>query len=101
MARVFLRREFISISAFERVVAVKLGYYGNKIVNVYPEYEHCKVRERPRSTSWSQIEVSLVKRRTDESLRFFLQGIAKDTGLPLLHVIHEVQSLATKFIESQ
>lgn len=39
-----LRREFISVHAFERLVAVKLGFYGDKLVNVYPEYEDCKVQ---------------------------------------------------------
>uniref|UniRef100_K3WI47 Nickel insertion protein n=1 Tax=Globisporangium ultimum (strain ATCC 200006 / CBS 805.95 / DAOM BR144) TaxID=431595 RepID=K3WI47_GLOUD len=70
LQRVFLRREFISICAFERSVSVKLGYYGDKIINVYPEYEQCK-------------------------------EIARNQCIPLLHVIHQVQSLAFAFLASQ
>ncbi|KAF1330664.1 hypothetical protein FI667_g4877, partial [Globisporangium splendens] len=70
LQRVFLRREFISIRAFERSVSVKLGYYGDKIINIYPEYEQCK-------------------------------EIAREQCMPLLHVIHQVQSLATAFLASQ
>lgn len=44
LERVLLRRELITVRAFDRAVAVKVGYYGDRVVNVYPEYEDCTVR---------------------------------------------------------
>lgn len=46
--RAFLKRSFLSVTAFDRSVAVKVGYENDKAVNVYPEYEDCKVRASPQ-----------------------------------------------------
>lgn len=58
LQRVVLRREFITIQAFKRPVAVKLGFYGEKLVNVYPEYEHCKVHKCIRYETGNRIDES-------------------------------------------
>lgn len=56
LQRVVLRREFITIQAFKRSVAVKLGFYGEKLVNIYPEYEHCKVHKCIRYEAGNRID---------------------------------------------
>ncbi|CAH0518831.1 unnamed protein product [Peronospora belbahrii] len=42
LERVYLSRNFVSVSAFGRSVNVKVAYLDNKAVNVHPEFEHCK-----------------------------------------------------------
>ncbi|TMW56161.1 hypothetical protein Poli38472_008809 [Pythium oligandrum] len=42
MQRTCLERRFFVVEAYGRKVDVKVGYYEGEVVNVYPEYEHCK-----------------------------------------------------------
>lgn len=58
MTRFALAREMISVDAFDRSVAVKVGYLGNDVVNVYPEYEHCKVRSHLKFAASSVVAPS-------------------------------------------
>jgi hypothetical protein len=59
MTRFALSREMISVDVFDRPVAVKVGYLGTDVVNVYPEYEHCKVPSELRGVDDLMLQCSL------------------------------------------
>lgn len=92
MTRFALDRTMVSVDAFDRSVAVKVGYLDGAVVNVYPEYEHCKVRRE------LCIHLALNQPRLTQ---IFLQAIALEKKLPLLQVIQRVQELARDHLNVQ